>query len=71
MWQKGNVLERTVDKGYTVTPSAQSQTLQFFFFLNHIVQCHPGRSGCRGSEVQESVTCGYNGHDGIICLIVD
>lgn len=40
--------EQTVDKGYTVTPSAQPDTLQLFFFYYYIVQCSPVHFGYRG-----------------------
>lgn len=60
-----------MDKGYTVTPSAQSQTLQLFFFLIMLCSAIEAFWVERISEVPETVACGHNGHHGIVRLIVD
>lgn len=63
--------KRTVGKGCTVTPSVQTQTLQFFCFFILFCRATQAVRVSGVSEVPETVTNGHNGYYGIICLIVD
>lgn len=60
--REGMFWKRTGDKGYTVTPSAQSQTLHLFFFFIMLCGAIQAIRVARISEVPDTVTCGHNDH---------